>query len=374
MLPLRTCFLGLVALAMTTSAASGPPATPGRVVEPFTPSLRAGDYVWRPEVSPHGPVVILIRLDLQTLYVFRNGVRIGRSTISSGRPGNRTPLGAFTILEKQVKHVSTLYPGAQMPYMQRLTWRGVALHAGYLPGQPASHGCVRLPYQFAQKLYGITGLGTTVIVASNETKRGSGTQPGLLFQAPPTSAESTAPAEFSWRPELAPAGPVTIVVSTADAEVRVLRNGVEIGRTSFARGRAPTSLGTHIYTALDRRDSAGRRIWIATSSLGPSQPPDPRELGGQIELSPVFRSLVRGVIVVRHSPDPDRPAGRTAQFGTVGRHPLRHPAGRAPTRPTTVSADRRRHELPAALANDKNRTAGKTHHPLGRTAQVQQVI
>lgn len=307
---LRHCLLACFALTLTAAAARNPAATPGRGVEPFTPALRPGDFVWRPEVSPSGPVVILIRLDLQTLYVFRNGVRIGRSTISSGRPGYRTPLGAFSILEKQVKHVSTLYPGAQMPYMQRLTWRGVALHAGYLPGQPASHGCIRLPYQFAQKLYSVTGVGTTVIVASSPTQRGPSLQPGLLFQAPPASAEASSPAEFTWRPQAAPSGPVTIVASTADSEVRVLRNGVEIGRTSFPRPRLGGNVGTHIYTALDRKDSAGRRVWIATSSLGPSQPPDLRDLRGLFDLSPVFRSLVREVVAPGTTLIvTDRPAG-----------------------------------------------------------------
>jgi lipoprotein-anchoring transpeptidase ErfK/SrfK len=117
--------------------------------------------VWHPEVSPAGPVVINVSLPEQLLYVYRNGVRIGRSSISSGKAGRQTPTGVFTILEKHEKHASSIYKGASMPYMERVTWGGVALHAGNLPGYPASHGCVRLPLDFAQQLYTVTSKGTT---------------------------------------------------------------------------------------------------------------------------------------------------------------------------------------------------------------------
>src|ERR1700739_4411033 len=136
--------------------------TSGTEQAPLTPTLKTGDYVWEPEVSPTGPVVIIVSVPEQTLYVYRNGVRIGRSTVSTGKPGHVTPTGVFTILEKEVHHRSNLYHGAPMPYMERVTWGGVALHAGQLPGYPASHGCVRLPMDFADKLYTVTQTGTTV--------------------------------------------------------------------------------------------------------------------------------------------------------------------------------------------------------------------
>ena len=94
------------------------------------------------------------------MYVFRNGVRIGRSTVSTGKQGKRTPTGVFTVLQKKVDHESSIYKGAKMPHMQRLTWTGIALHAGQLPGYPASAGCVRLPVDFAAKLYPVTTIGT----------------------------------------------------------------------------------------------------------------------------------------------------------------------------------------------------------------------
>src|SRR6202011_1109625 len=136
--------------------------TKGREVKPFATSLKPGDYIWHPEVSPAGPVVVLVSLPDQVMYVYRNGVRIGRSTVSTGKPGKGTPTGVFTVLQKKVDHESSIYKGAKMPHMQRLTWSGIAMHAGNLPGYPASAGCVRMPVDFAAKLYAATSMGSTV--------------------------------------------------------------------------------------------------------------------------------------------------------------------------------------------------------------------
>ncbi|MEO5565943.1 MAG: L,D-transpeptidase family protein [Luteimonas sp.] len=131
--------------------------------------LEPGTYDWHPELSPAGDVLVVVSLPQQQLHVYRGGVRIGRSTISSGRAGHETTTGVFTILQKKVKHRSSLYNDAPMPYMQRLTWDGIALHAGRLPGYPASHGCVRLPLEFSKLLYGATDHDTVVIVADYNT-------------------------------------------------------------------------------------------------------------------------------------------------------------------------------------------------------------
>src|SRR6266700_7190461 len=116
-------------------------------------------------------------------------------------------------LQKKVDHESSIYKGAKMPNMQRLTWSGIAMHAGNLPGYPASHGCVRLPGDFAAKLYTVTKLGTTVIIADNKSSPVNTTKPGLLFSAT-TSQTIPMPAGFTWTPEKAPNGPVSIIVST----------------------------------------------------------------------------------------------------------------------------------------------------------------
>src|SRR3954468_23369998 len=119
-------------------------------------ALKPGEFVWRPEISPRGPVVVVVSLPEQLVHVYRNGVAIGVSTCSTGKPGNRTPTGVFTILQKRQEHYSSTYNNAAMPNMQRLTWRGVALHAGNLPGYPASHGCIRLPTSFSKMLFSVT--------------------------------------------------------------------------------------------------------------------------------------------------------------------------------------------------------------------------
>ena len=111
----------------------------GRKVPPATLDLQPMDYSWQPELSPTGLVVVIVSLPQQMLHVCRNGMRIGRSTISSGKTGHRTPTGVFTILQKRMKHTSSLFTGAPMPYMGRLSWSGVALQAGDHPGYPADH-------------------------------------------------------------------------------------------------------------------------------------------------------------------------------------------------------------------------------------------
>src|SRR6476469_8359321 len=135
----------------------------GSVVEAVV-KLRPGEFVWAPDIAPAGPMLLLVNVRSQRAMLYRNGVPIGASTVSTGKPGHDTPTGVFTVLQKQVQHHSSKYDNAPMPYMQRLTWGGVALHAGNLPGFPASHGCIRLPAGFAKLLYGATRLGMTVVI------------------------------------------------------------------------------------------------------------------------------------------------------------------------------------------------------------------
>ena len=125
-------------------------------------SLEPGQFVWNEERTGDGKVEIVVSLPQQLAYVYRDGRLIGVSTVSSGQPGYDTPTGTFAILQKNRDHRSNLYDGAPMPFMQRLTWDGIALHAGEIPGRPASHGCVRLPQRFARDLFALTELGATV--------------------------------------------------------------------------------------------------------------------------------------------------------------------------------------------------------------------
>src|SRR3954462_4562287 len=104
--------------------------------------LKPGEWGLKPQGAPSGPVLVYVDLSRQRATVYRNGVRMAVSTISSGKDGHETPTGVFTILQKDADHRSSLYNSAPMPFQQRLTWDGVALHAGGLPGYPESHGCV----------------------------------------------------------------------------------------------------------------------------------------------------------------------------------------------------------------------------------------
>jgi hypothetical protein len=134
----------------------------GTAMEREADALRPGAFLWEPELSPTGAVEIVVSIPQQRAYVYRGGTLIGVSTVSTGRRGHETPAGSFSILQKRPRHFSNLYNNAPMPYMQRLTWDGIALHAGQIPGHPASHGCVRLPLAFAQHLFGATRIGAQV--------------------------------------------------------------------------------------------------------------------------------------------------------------------------------------------------------------------
>ncbi len=110
------------------------------------------------------PVTVVVSLPMQRAYVYRGDTMIAAATVSTGKDGKDTPVGVFPILQKREMHRSNLYNSAPMPFMQRLTWDGVALHAGNNPGFPDSHGCIRLPAAFAKKLFSITSVGTNVVV------------------------------------------------------------------------------------------------------------------------------------------------------------------------------------------------------------------
>jgi lipoprotein-anchoring transpeptidase ErfK/SrfK len=115
-----------------------------------------------------GPLLLSISLAKQALTIYDSGVPIATSPISSGVAKHPTPMGVFTVLERQVWHESNIYSRAPMPLMQRLTWSGIALHAGVLPGYPASHGCIRLPESFALKLWHTTRIGARVVISWDE--------------------------------------------------------------------------------------------------------------------------------------------------------------------------------------------------------------
>jgi hypothetical protein len=133
--------------------------------------LKPGHFWWFAEVDDSASLLIVVSLPQQRAYVYRSGALVAVSSISSGRKGYSTPTGTFTILERKRKHISNLYD-APMPFMLRLTWDGIALHGGDIPGYRASHGCIRLPMAFSRALFAVSPAVETVIVTDAEVVEG----------------------------------------------------------------------------------------------------------------------------------------------------------------------------------------------------------
>ena len=126
--------------------------------------LPTGEFVWAEEVPAEGDAKIIVDLLTQTAYAFRGDVLVGAASISSAKTGKVTPLGFWKVLDKRKMYRSKKYNNAPMPFMQRIDEYGIALHGGVNPGYPASHGCIRMPMKFAEKLFGLTKLGTEVVI------------------------------------------------------------------------------------------------------------------------------------------------------------------------------------------------------------------
>jgi hypothetical protein len=263
-------FLAIVAALFVVERAliNGETFTEGVRVSPDTITLKPGQYVWEPERAPEGPLLIVASITEQVAYVYRNGIRIARSSVSTGRPGHPTPTGVFTILEKEVHHISSIYKGAEMPYMERVTWGGIALHAGDLPGYPDSHGCVRLPLEFSKLLFGVTMKGATVIIANTHSAPATTVHPGLFFSQSGQESEPIAAGQFDWNPDKSATGPVSLIVTSADKTVYVYRNGVEIGRAGIPNAQVVSPLNDRVFSALQGTDAQGHVRWIEVTAAG----------------------------------------------------------------------------------------------------------
>jgi hypothetical protein len=144
----------------------------------------------QPQDAPNGPLEIIVSIADQRVSLYDNGTLVARSSVSTGVRRHPTPLGVFSVIEKQRWHRSNLYSAAPMPYMQRITWSGVALHAGVLPGYPASHGCIRFTNDFAVRLWHLTKRGTRVIIARDDVLPVEITNPHLFVSKPKTTSGS----------------------------------------------------------------------------------------------------------------------------------------------------------------------------------------
>lgn len=270
--------------------------------------LAPGQFEWNPERSPRGPVLVVVSIDNQMAYVYRNGVQIARSTVSTGRAGKETPTGVFTILQRKVQHESSIYKGAQMPYMQRLTWTGIAMHAGELPGYPASAGCIRLPFEFSKKVYSVMGNGSTVAITRKGSQPSRSSRPADLLlaskaAAPDNKAIPNPTGETIWNPGKSTSGPFSILLSYADRTCYVWRNGILIGQSPIGI-RAGANPPEGVFMMLEGQEPGDSRFpgmtmhpWTALSLDGGSYGGNAVEgLRSPVTVSDDFRKKVNRLV------------------------------------------------------------------------------
>jgi L,D-transpeptidase catalytic domain len=252
----------------------------------------------RSEDAPKGPLQIIISIADQRVSLFDNGALIARSSVSTGTQGHPTPLGVFSVISKQRWHRSNIYSAAPMPYMQRITWSGIALHAGVVPGHPASHGCIRLKNDFAIRLWHLTKRGTRVIVAHDDVQPVEITNPHLfkpkdasgspelqtaaaagegMSTAAATHESSMSNAETPeaanvQAPGAAPAGaapkkivPISVFVSRKLSKLFVRRGFTPLFDVSVRIENPEEPLGTHVFTAMEFQNDGAAIRWNVVS-------------------------------------------------------------------------------------------------------------
>ncbi len=173
------------------------------------------------EAKPQGPLIISISISEQKLRVYDANGLFAESPVSTGMPGHPTPMGVFSIIQKQKFHRSNIYSGAPMPFMQRITWSGVAMHAGVLPGHPASHGCIRMPMAFAVKLYNWTKMSARVVITPGDVMPAS-------FSHPLLASVKVVPQPVAVEETKADAVAVQMPEKPAQLDARSAPNAVEI--------------------------------------------------------------------------------------------------------------------------------------------------
>ena len=244
----------------------------------------------RPEDPPKGPLQIIISITDQRVSLFDNGTLIARSSVSTGTQGHPTPLGVFSVIGKQRWHRSNIYSAAPMPYMQRITWSGIALHAGVVPGHPASHGCIRLKNDFAIQLWHLTKRGTRVIIAHDDVQPVEITNPHLFkpkavsgspeFQAATVAGKSISPVSNAETPETtslpvpgpAPAGgaakkivPISVFVSRKLSKLFVRQGFSPLFDVPIKIENPEEPLGTHVFTAMEFQNEGAAIRWTVVS-------------------------------------------------------------------------------------------------------------
>ena len=207
----------------------------------------------RESTKPLGPLIIAISIEKQSLKIHDANGFFAETPISTGMKGHPTPMGVFSVIQKQKLHHSNIYSGAPMPYMQRITWSGVAIHAGVLPGYPASHGCIRMPMAFAVKMWNWTKMGARVVVTPGEITPASFSHPLLATQkvAPQPTAEPRVDAPPAAKPDKASAADTTTkpTIAQADLELRSTVGHGDGAKPVIGEPLASTSLREETHTA-----------------------------------------------------------------------------------------------------------------------------
>jgi L,D-transpeptidase catalytic domain len=204
-----------------------------------------GETLRRPAGTP---LLAVVALHEQRVTIFDAEGKILRAPVSTGQTGYETPAGIYSVIQKEAEHFSNLYDDAEMPFMQRITWSGIALHAGVLPGHPASHGCIRMPYAFAEHLFELTKLGMRVLVVPRDVAPADFVHP-LLFKPRPIDEAAVATGEASGpepmhlsggSPALPPHRPLTLksIADARAAEAEDAERKAEQARAAAVRAAA----------------------------------------------------------------------------------------------------------------------------------------
>ena len=241
----------------------------------------------QPQQTPKGPLQIIISIADQRVSLYDNGTLVARSSVSTGVRRHPTPLGVFSVLEKERWHRSNIYSGAPMPYMQRITWSGIALHAGELPGYPASHGCIRLTNDFAIRLWHLTKRGARVIIARQDVVPVEITNPHLFVSKPKTAfgspespaiavadnsnktATATADSQGAGSAPSAVAPqkvvPISVFVSRKLSRLFVRRGFTPLFDVPVEIQNLEEPLGTHVFTVMESENEGSAVRWSVVS-------------------------------------------------------------------------------------------------------------
>ena len=293
----------LVALLITALMACPIRSIAADNARPARPAASAPAFFWHPEIAPSGPLVMVVSLDEQYLYVYRNGVAIGASPISSGKPGYETPTGVYTILQKEREHRSNLYNDAPMPFMQRLTWDGIAMHGGNLPGHAASHGCIRLPQAFAEKLFQTSQRGAVVVIAETRVDPAGIVHPAAVAPIGLTGQPMAAPVhgDIPLPAATDPSTPLSVVISTHDHAVYVLRDGQLVASTTLGLSEDVSFRGTVLYVMRGESAPSGdavgpvstMHLWSAYRIIGSDPVPEPAQMARELQVPQAFGQSLR---------------------------------------------------------------------------------